>query len=188
MPVDDRNKTVAELLQRYLQDPHRVEKLLLPSPILTSELIEGLAVMSRSEPANTMHQGLDHLTDILWNGIGHLAARSVEMTFILNQSRDLTVNFEASDSPLQGYFMIQGAAIVGGAGMVHFKDQDFRIFGTTRVLMKLLRGRLAMGLGNVDLQTDGHPGFLPILSPIIAGITELVKRDSSPSSIWVEEV
>jgi len=188
MPVDDRNKTITELLQRYLHDPHRVEKLLPPSPCLTSELIEELAGMSRSEPANTVHQGLDHLTAILWNGIGHLAARSVEMTSILNKSRDLTVNLEASDSPLQGHFMIQGAAIIGGAGMVHFKDQDFRIFGTTRVLMKLLRGRLAMGLGNVDLQTDGHPGFLPILSPVIAGIAELVKGHSSPISIWVEEV
>ena len=113
--------------------------------------------------------------DVFWTGVKEHARKSSWMQSTLLNTKDLKVNMEASDSPLRGHFEIAGGGIWGGTGMLHFKEQDVRFLGTTRTLLTLLRGDLPMGLGNLALQTEGHPALLPILAPVMKALSALIR-------------
>ncbi|GAI28278.1 unnamed protein product, partial [marine sediment metagenome] len=126
----------------------------------------------------------DKFMDFLWEGVDVLAVKSKELMSeleserlmsVLKRTEQINVNIEASDSPLSGHFAISQGKLSGGSGLLHFKDQDFRFHGPTKVLLKLLRGELALGFSNPELLTDGHPGFAPYVSPVIQGISKLIK-------------
>jgi hypothetical protein len=98
------------------------------------------------------------------------------MESLLQQAeRDFHVNIEASDSPFKHYFIVEKGRITGKSGLLHFKDEDFRFMGPTEVLIELLIGDLPMGLGNLVLQTSGHPGWVSRVAPVIQEIGKLLK-------------
>ena len=123
----------------------------------------------------------DRLMDCFWQCVGMFSRTSREMTLLFERTRDAKVNLEASDSPLQGHFIISQMTLTGGAGLVPYREQDFRFFGQTQVLLHLLIGDLSLGLSNLRLQTEGHPGFLPILTPVMRAVSRLVNgEDEGP--------
>jgi len=87
----------------------------------------------------------------------------------------MKVNLEASVSPLKAHFTISQGRLSGSSGLLPFKEQDFRFFGPTEVLIGLLNGELTLGFSDLKLQTEGHPGFLPLLTPVMQGIAKLIK-------------
>ena len=153
-------------------------------PDLLSKIIGKLIEVDAANFVSEVPEASDKFMDFLWEGVGVLAVKSKELMLeleserlmsVLKMTKQINVNIEASDSPLSGHFTISQGKLSGGSGLLHFKDQDFRFHGPTKVLLKLLRGELALGFSNPELMTDGHPGFAPYVGPVIQGISKLIK-------------
>lgn len=161
-----------------------IEKMLKEVPDLLSKIIGKLIEIDAAKFVSEAPEASDKFMDFLWEGVDVLAVKSKELMSeleserlmsVLKRTKQINVNIEASDSPLSGHFAISQGKLSGGSGLLHFKDQDFRFHGPTKVLLKLLRGELALGFSNPELLTDGHPGFAPYVSPVIQGISKLIK-------------
>lgn len=161
-----------------------IEKMLKEVPDLLSKIIGKLIEIDAAKFFNEVPEASDKFMDLLWESVDVLAVKSKELMSeleserlmsVLKKTEQINVNIEASDSPLSGHFTISQGKLSGGSGLLHFKDQDFRFHGPTKVLLKLLRGELALGFSNPELLTDGHPGFAPYVSPVIQGISKLIK-------------
>lgn len=153
-----------------------IGNLLGDYPDFMSHLLKQL---KQADPARLLSE-IPHaaapLADTLWEGVAFLAGRSKTMQSILKEvERDFCCNIEASDSPFQSHFVTERGNIHGGAGLVHFKNEDFRFMGPTELLMDLLTGDLFMGFGNLRLQTAGHPGWAKRIAPVMGEIGRLLK-------------
>lgn len=138
--------------------------------IITKVLQTDSAGFARANP-----KLFNEFMELLWETVGVLSDKSEEMRSLLARSREVNVNLEASDSPLRCHFTIRQGSVAGAHGLLHFGEQDFRFFGPTKVLIGLLCGELPLGLNDPRLQTDGHPGFLRLLAPVIHSISKLIK-------------
>ena len=142
-----------------------------------------LAAIRKSDAAtlfNRFPQSAERLMNLLWEGIAFRVERLEEMKSLLEKAdRPMQVNIEASDSPFRGHFIVRGGKITGRAGLLHFKDEDFRFMGPTEVLMDLLTGDLPMGFSNLKLQTAGHSGWVSRIAPIIRELAKFLKGAQS---------
>lgn len=153
-------------------------------PDLLAKIIRNLIEADAAKFVSEVPEASDKFMDFLWESVGKLAVKSKELRSeleserlmsVLKRTKQINVNLEADDSPLRGHFTISRGEISGGSGLLHFKDQDFRIFGPTKVLMKLLLDELPLGFSNPELMTDGHPGFAPYVASVIQSISKLIK-------------
>jgi hypothetical protein len=174
------DEKLKDIVPEMLEELHAVdiEKALEEIPDLASKLLARLASIDAATLLREVPGCSEKLMDLLWEGVAAGARKSSEMHSVLQTTRDMKVNIEASDSPLRGHFRISKAEISGGSGLLHFKDEDFRFMGPTRVLLKLLTGELPMGFSNLELQTAGHLGFLTLLGPVIGGVSQLIKGNT----------
>ena len=117
-----------------------------------------------------------------WEGVRLLVEKSPTVKDLVTRTMPLTVNMEATDSSLSGHFQIRNGVITGGAGMVLFREQDFRVFGPTRVLMMFLNNELPLGYADLSLHSEGHPGLGRILFPVMKKVAELTKGAESAVS------
>jgi hypothetical protein len=139
--------------------------------IIKAVLNAGAVEILTANPATA-----ESLMQVLWDGVQDRAADVADLQAALKKTdRDVQVNIEASDSPLTGHFHITKSGITGGAGLVHFRDQDYRYMGPTTILLQLLLGELPMGTSNLQLQTAGHSGFASRVGPVLRGVTALIK-------------
>lgn len=153
-----------------------IGRLLEEYPDFLAKLLKRLKEMGAAKLLNEVPHVSDRLTDLLWEGVAFRAVESRDMKSVLQSAeRDFHVNIEASDSPFKHYFIVEKGRITGKSGLLHFKDEDFRFMGPTEVLIELLIGDLPMGLGNLELQTSGHPGWVSRVAPVIREIGKLLK-------------
>lgn len=182
MPAEE----VKDALPLILDETRKygIEKTLEEIPDLLAKIIRKLIEVDAAKFVSEAPEVSDKFINLLWEGIGKFTGKSRELRSeleserlmsVLKRTKQINVNIEADDSPLRGHFTISQGKISGGSGLLHFKDQDFRIFGPTEILMKLLLDELALGFSNPKLMTDGHPGLAPFVSPIIQGISKLIR-------------
>jgi len=154
-------------------------------PDLLAKVIRNLIEADAAKFVSEAPEASDKFMDLLWESVGKLAVKSKELMSeleserllsVLKRTKQINVNIEADDSPLRGHFTISQGKISGGSGLLHFKDQDFRFFGPTEVLMKLLLDELPLGFSNPKLMTDGHPAFAPYVRTITQSISKLIKN------------
>jgi len=151
-------------------------KTLEEVPDLLSKIIGKLVEVDAAKLLSDAPEISDKFMDLLWEGVGSLSVKFKELRLALDKTtREINVNIEASDSPLRGHFIISQGKLSGGSGLLHFKEEDYKFMGPTEVLMGLLTWELALGLSNLKLQTAGHSGFQALVSPIIQGISKLIK-------------
>jgi len=146
-------------------------KTMEESPALLSQIIGRLVELDSAEFANKVPQSMDMFMDLLWEGIALVTSENEHFASIIRGTRDLSVNLEASDSPLRSHFQIRKGILSGGSGMLHFKDQDLRYLGPTETLLKALAGDLAWG----KLTREGHPGLMPMMRPVFQGIGNIIR-------------
>ena len=169
--LNDRLPSTLEQIQKF-----GIGKLLEEYPDLLTKLLKRLKEMDSAKLLSRVSNVSDKLMDLLWEGIASRSVQSKDMKSVLEKAeRDFHVNFEASDSPFKHYFIVEKGKIMGRSGLLHFKDEDFRFMGPTGVLIELLIGDLPMGLGNLELQTSGHPGWVSRISPVIQEIGKLLR-------------
>lgn len=182
MPAEELKGALPQALDEI--GNYGIEKMLKEVPDLLSKIIGKLIEVDAAKFISEVPEASDKFMDLLWEGIGSLTIKfkeliseleSERLMSVLKRTKQLNVNIEASDSPLSGHFAISQGKLSGGSGLLHFKDQDFRFHGPTKILLKLLRGELALGFSDPELMTDGHPGFAPYISPVIQGISKIIK-------------
>jgi hypothetical protein len=145
-------------------------------PDLLGKLFTAIRKADAAQFFSRFPESADQLMNLLWEAVALRAERIQEMKSLLeNAERPMQVNIEASDSPFRGHFIVREGKITGCAGLVHFKDEDFRFMGPTEVLMDLLTGDLPMGFSNLRLQTAGHSGWVSRIAPIIRELAKLLK-------------
>lgn len=153
-----------------------IGKLLGEHPDSLARLLEKLKHADAAGFFSEVPGAADQLTALLWEWVAFRAGGSKDMKSLLeNAERDFHGNIEASDSPFRTHFIMEKGKIRGGSGLLHFKDEDFRFMGPTEVLLDLLTGDLALGLGNLRLQTAGHPGWVARLVPVMREISKMIK-------------
>ena len=171
--MKERLSAVLDQIQTY-----GIGKLLAEEPGFMAALLNKLKQAGAAPLLNEIPAAADRLAEILWEGVSFRASGSKEMKSLLEKAeRDFHGNIEASDSPFQSHFVMEKGRIYGGAGLLHFRDEDFRFMGPTEVLMDLLTGDLFMGFGNLRLQTAGHPGWVKRIAPVVGQIGRLLKGD-----------
>ncbi len=153
-------------------------------PNLLWRIIEKLAEIDAARSLSEVPEASGKFMDLLWEGVGERALKSQKLRSVLEseslmsvleRTGKIHVNIEASDSPLRGHFTISQGKLSGGSGLVHVKDQDFRFFGPTKVLLEFLKGELALGFSDPKLQTDGHPAFASHVASIVQGVSKLIR-------------
>jgi hypothetical protein len=153
-----------------------IGKVLQESPDFLGRLLAAIRKSDAPVLFNRLPQCAEQLMNLLWEGVACRAEGNKEMKSLLEKAeRPMQVNIEASDSPFRGHFIVRGGKITGRAGLLHFKDEDFRFMGPTEVLMDLLTGDLPMGFSNLRLQTAGHSGWVSRIAPIIRELVKLLK-------------
>jgi hypothetical protein len=174
MPAErlkDRLSSTLEEIQKF-----GIGRLLEEYPDFLTKLLKRLKEMGAAKLLNEVSHVSDRLTDLLWEGVTLRAGQSKSMTSVLQKAeRDCHVNMEASDSPFKHHFIVEKGGIRGRSGLLHFKDEDFRFMGPTEVLIELLIGDLPLGLGNIELQTSGHPGWVSRVAPVIDEVGKLLR-------------
>ncbi len=154
---------------------HVTEIALSQVPILLEKTIEKLLEIDAAHIIRKVPEISDNFMGLLWEGVAELTKQSEEMQSLLEKTRNMNVNIEASDSPFRGHFSVSGGELSGGAAFFHFKDEDYKIVGSTRLLLELLMGRLSMGFSNPALQTAEHSGFAAFVVPVVKGVTSLIR-------------
>jgi len=188
MLEESMNKRIEKILQMSAEElkdvlpstldeirKYGVGKALEEVPDLLTKIMGKLVEIDAAKFVSEVPEVSDKFMGLLWEGVGVLAVKSEELRSVLERTRDINVNLEASDSPLRGHFKISQGKLSGGSGLLHFKEQDIRFLGHTEELMRLLTGEAAWGLKNLKLQTEGMAGLLPFLTPVIQGISKIIK-------------
>ncbi len=192
------NKKIGELMRMSFEEvkdtlpftldeigKHGIGRVLEEVPDLLSKIIGKLMEVDAAKFINEAPEVSDKFMNVLWEGVGAVAVKFDELISVLQSERlksvldrtggSINVNLEATDSPLKGHFTIRQGKISGGSGLWHFKDEDFKFFGPTEVLIKLLNGELALGFSNPKLLTSGLQGFLPLMASVMQGTSKLIK-------------
>lgn len=175
LPADGLKEKLSPTLKEL--ERYGIERLTAEQPLFLARLLNKLKQIDATRFFNEAPHLADSWADFFWQGVRGRAAGSSEMKTILDQvERTFQVNLEASDSPFQSHFIVRQGDLTGGAGLVHFKDEDFRFMGPTRTLIDLLTGDLPLGFSNLSLQTAGHSGWVRRISPVIRGINKILKE------------
>jgi hypothetical protein len=174
LPASSLRDTLSQKLEEI--ERYGIGRLLGEYPAFLALLLDKLRQADAAGLFNDIPGMGDKLAGLLWDGVSFQANRSEEIRSLLEKlDRRFRGNIEASDSFFRCHFIAEEGKIRGGSGLLHFKDEDFRFMGSTDVLIELLTGDLFMGLGNLGLQTAGHPGWIGRIAPVMRGIGRLLK-------------
>jgi hypothetical protein len=180
--IEELLRAPAELKNKLPQaveqvENYGVEKTLEETPDFLFRLLNQLRKADAARVFSGNSGVVDKLSNLLWTGVGSRAERSPNIKSLLEKAeRDIHVNIEASDSPFRCHFIVAVGKIQGCAGLLHFKDEDFRFMGPTETLIGLFLGDLPLGFSNLNLQTAGHSGWSSRVNPIMREIAKLLKE------------
>ena len=172
-PAEIKNKLLRDLAAI---DKYGVGKALEENPDFLGRLLTQLRRAGAARVFNDVPGAADRFVMVLWEGVSSRAEKAPALKTLLEKAeRDIHVNIEAADSPLRCHFIVAKGKIRGGAGLLHFKDEDFRFMGPTETLVGLFLGDLPLGFSNLSLQTAGHSGWSSRVNPIMRAISNLLK-------------
>jgi hypothetical protein len=172
MPAADLKEVLSQAVDAIRT--HVIRMTLPQVSLLLEKTTDKLLAINAAAIIQSAPEISENFMELLWQGIAELARHSDDMQSLLQKTRDIHVNIEASDSPFRGSFSVIGGTLSGGSSFFHFRDEDYRIMGSTKVLLQLLTGRLPMGFSDPEIQTAGHSGFAPFVGPVVKGVASLV--------------
>lgn len=154
-----------------------IEKMLGEMPDLYVRLIAALTKIDAAKFGTEAPDSLNKFLSLFWDGLIAVGSKNKEVIDACGKIPEgvkitqLSINFEATDSPLQAHFIVNDKASFSyGLGLLHFKDQDFKIYGPTESLMKLFLGEATLGAWS-ELDYEGHIGPFGLkMSPILRAL------------------
>jgi hypothetical protein len=172
-PAEIKNKLIRDLgaIEKY-----GVGKALEENPGFLGRLLTQVRKADAARVFSDVPGAAERLADMLWAGVNARADMTPALKTLLETAeRDIHVNIEAADSPFACHFIVAKGMIRGGAGLLHFKDEDFRFMGPTETLLGLFLGDLHLGFSNLNLQTAGHSGWTSRVNPVMRAVSGLLK-------------
>ena len=173
MSPDEAEKTLPQIMDEV--SARGMKNVLEEMPQLLKTIIDKLLEMIPANYFCKTPENSEQFMDFLWEGIGIMLSQSDDFRQLLGKTRNMNVNIEASDSFFKGHFRVSDGKLSGGSAFFHFKDEDYRIMGNTKVLLDLLMGQLPLGSSNPEVQTAGHSGFAAFVFPIVKSVANLIK-------------
>jgi len=178
MPPEEIKNSLPGILEEI--EKHGIDKMVAEVPDVYLILISSLI---KIDPAKFFKEAPDTANKFLslfWIGLCDLGAKSEEVRNTCKNISEgvkitqLSINFEATDSPLQAHFIVDDKAkFTHSLGLLHFKDQDFKIYGPTESLLNLFIGKAILGAW-ADLDYEGHIGPFGLkMSPILASLFKI---------------
>ena len=158
---------------------HGIGKTLEDIPDLLPRIVGRLVDIDSAEFASEAPEVFERFMNLLWEGASIVVDRSDGLRPALEKAGEMNINLEASDSPFKSYFRISSGKLSGGWGLLHFKYQDFKLWGLTNDLMKLLSGSDFRQMIWTKLNFEGHPMFMPKVAMIM---TLIIPRALGQSS------
>ncbi|MBS7288404.1 MAG: SCP2 sterol-binding domain-containing protein [Candidatus Freyarchaeota archaeon] len=118
----------------------RVGELIDAIPNLVPRLIKRLEETDVKKFVTEAPEAAKGFTDLVWEGVGILAERTPDVKGDLEKLGTVTMNFKATDSPLEVNMKISGGKVIGSWGLAEKADLEFS--GTTENIMGLLLGSI----------------------------------------------
>lgn len=175
MPSDEIKSALPGVLGQI--EKFGIEKMLDEMPDLYRRLITALTKIDAAKFGTEAPDSLNRFLSLFWDGLIAVGSKNKEVIDACGKIPEgvkitqLSINFEATDSPLQAHFIVNDKASFSyGLGLLHFKDQDFKIYGPTESLMKLFLGEATLGAWS-ELDYEGHIGPFGLkMSPILRAL------------------
>jgi hypothetical protein len=166
-----------ELLSSVLAEVEKIGlgRLLKEDPGFWGRFLTRLRHAGAVKLLNEIPGSAEKLAGLFWEGVNRAEYSPGLKSALQKTERIMRVNLEAADSRFKCHFVVEGGRIEGGAGLLHFKDEDFRFMGPTETLLELLTWDLAMGFSNLRLQTAGHSGWVSRVSPVVRELGKFLK-------------
>jgi hypothetical protein len=166
-----------ELLSSVLEEVEKVGvgRLLEEDPGFLGRFLTRLRHAGAAKLLSEVPGAAEKLASLFWEGVNRAEYSPGLKSALQKTERRMRVNVEAADSPFKCHFVVEGGRIEGGAGLLHFKDEDFRFMGPTETLLELLTWDLAMGFSNLRLQTAGHSGWVSRVGPVVRELGKFLK-------------
>lgn len=149
-----------------------IGKLMEEAPDLLSKIMGKLREIDVTRFAKETPETMDKLMETFWEGVGILAEKSKESRMELKRAREIAVNLEATDSPLKTHFKVKEGKLLGASGLVNFKDQDARFWGSTKELLAVLIGEAN---ARETLRNQGFPELVSLANSILQAVSKLLK-------------
>jgi len=166
-----------KLLASVLEEVEKagVVRLMEEEPGFLGRFLSRLRNAGAAQLLNEIPESAEKLAGLFWEAVNRAEYSPGLKSAVQKTERRMRVNVEAADSPFKCHFVVEGGRIEGGAGLLHFKDEDFRFMGPTETLLELLTWDLAMGFSNLRLQTAGHSGWVSRVGPVIRELGKFLK-------------
>jgi putative sterol carrier protein len=113
----------------------------------------------------------ERFMDVLWEGAG-IVSKNESVKKKLESAGDISVNFEATDSPMKGYLKIEGGGLIGG--VTPLAQSDIQISAATAVLVDLLIGKIdpVKGFMTRKYQMKGNMSKGMKLAPVMTALAK----------------
>jgi len=153
-----------------------IKEAMIEVPDLPARIMRRLVEIDAAKFASEAPEVVNCFADFLWEAAGIVAERTGRLK-LLERFNEVNVSLEADDSPFACHFRINEGELSGGSGLWRLKDQDFKYFGSTSVLMRLLTGDLDMQRALfTELNFEGHPSWLLKLGPAMVIVIPSILR------------
>lgn len=185
--MEDLKKTVEEALEmpeEELMDAlpslmdeleGNVEEVMEAIPDLISRLTSKMGEIDVGKFVSDAPEASAKFMDILWEGMGIIAEKNPDVKSKLKSAGEVTINFEATDSPLKGHQKISGGKLSGGS--TPLDEADLTLSGSTEVMVGLLTGDVdpVQGFMSGKFKMDGNMALGMKLAPVMTSLASAVK-------------
>jgi len=175
LPSEEIGTTLPSVLKEV--EKYGVTKLFGEMPDLYAKLIAALTKMDVAVYCKESPDTANRFLSLFWEGLLTVGSEHKEVKEACAKISEgvkitqLSMNFEATDSSLQSHFIVDDKAKFNyGISLLHFKDQDFKIYGPTADLLRLFIGEATLGAWS-ELDYEGHIGPFGLkMSPVLRAL------------------
>ncbi|MEM1658137.1 MAG: SCP2 sterol-binding domain-containing protein [Candidatus Jordarchaeales archaeon] len=153
----------------------RVGELLRARPDVVSKIVRRMEEIDVKRFMEKAPEAARAFTDLVWEGVSVVVERTPELKSDLEKLGNMTLNFKATDSPLEVHVKISGGKISGGSGLAEKADLSFS--GTTENIIKLMTGAMdpVSGFMSGKYKMDGNLTVGMKLAPVMTKLTKTVR-------------
>lgn len=150
----------------------QTEVVAMENPRVFAQVVRRMDEIDVAEFAAENPETVDRFQNVLWTGLGLIVQFSPDVQDSI--TRDLTVNFEATDAPMTGHLELDSDEGTADGGAELVDDADVEIRGPADVLASLITGRTdpVQGFMQQQFELEGDIQTGTQLAGVMGSITE----------------